>query len=72
MKDNKALVVIAAVIILVAFLAVLNFAPKNAAEPEALTGGSTTMTVDTTPALELESYQDTVDAYDLQPATTIR
>jgi len=72
MRNSKTLVVIAAVIILVAFLTVLNFAPKNQAAPEATATDDSSLTVDTTPALELESYQDTVDAYDLQPATTIR
>ena len=67
MRNSKTLVVIAAVIILVAFLAVLNFAPKS--QPAASSTGDTTLTVDATPTLELESYQDTIDAYNLQPAT---
>ena len=67
MKNSKTLVVITAVIILVAFLAVLNVAPKS--QPAASSTGDTTLTVDATPTLELESYQDTIDAYNLQPAT---
>lgn len=66
MKDSKTLVVLAALIIIAAFFMVVQL---TKAEP---TPGSQTMTVDTTPALELESYQDTVDAYDLQPATNIQ
>ena len=69
MKDSKTLVVITAVIILVAFLALFNFAPEATPEPEATATDDSRLTVDTTPALELESYQDTIDAYNLQPAT---
>lgn len=72
MRNSKTLAVIAAVIILVAFLALFNFAPEATPEPEATATDDSSLTVDTTPALELESYQDTVDAYDLQPATTVR
>ena len=67
MKDNKVLVVIAAIVILVAIFALFNTAPKS--QPAASSTGDTTLTVDTTPTLELESYQDTIDAYNLQPAT---
>jgi len=70
MKNNKVLVVIAAIVIMVAVFIVVDTAPKS--QPAASSTGDTTLTVDTTQALELESYQDTVDAYDLQPATTIR
>jgi hypothetical protein len=69
MRNSKTLVVITAVIILVAFLALFNFAPEATPEPEATATDDSSLTVDTTPALELESYQDTIDAYNLQPAT---
>lgn len=63
MKDSKTLVVLAALVIIAAFFMVVQL---TKAEP---TPGNQTMTVDTTPALEFESYQDTIDAYYLQPAT---
>jgi hypothetical protein len=70
MKDSKTLVVITAIVIMVAVFIVVDTAPKS--QPAASSTGDTTLTVDTTQALELESYQDTIDAYDLQPATTVR
>lgn len=66
MKDSKTLVVLAALIIIAAFFIVVQI---TKAEP---TPGSQTMPVDTTPALELESYQDTIDAYYLQPAANLK
>ena len=67
MNNNKVLVVIAAIVIMVAVFISVNATPKS--QPEPTSTGDTTLTVDTTPAFELESYQDTIDAYNLQPAT---
>lgn len=66
MRNSKTLVVIAAVIIMVAVFAVIQAAPKS--QPAASSTGNTTLTVDTTPTLELESYQNTIDGSSLQPA----